>query len=217
MVSEAGPTTRKLMLPLLAVHPEVAKSFLFGLTGQFTAPAEADFNGQGVVFVHFAPAAGNEAALRSSLAIADGLVVLLRHLDAASLETARARLAELSASNLPRVFVVARAAVEHELKIGCPACAQKLRVEHAEAGRTARCPRCEFTFRIPRAEALLRSGLTLAAEVPVSAAILGQPESCRAAVQPLLELLRRARPASGAGAPAADPPASAARQLCPLP
>ena len=212
MVTDAPGALRKLMLPIVAVHPEVAKSFLFGLTGQFNAPAEADFGGQGAVFVHFDATGGSDAALRSSLAIADGFVVLLRHLDAASLEAARTRLEQLGAqASLPRAYVVARAAVEREVKIGCPACAQKLRVEHAEAGRTARCPRCEFTFKIPTAELVLRTGLALDAGVPVTAAILGQPDSCRAAVQPLLDLIRRA---AAAPKPLAD---LSGKQLISLP
>ena len=190
MVTDALAPARKLMIPLVAVHPEVAKSFLFGLTGQFTAPAEADLDGQPAVFVYFDRAGGGEAAMLSSLAIADGVIVLLRHVDPDSLQATRKILASLPAANLPRLFVVARAAVETEIKMGCPACAQKLRVECAEAGRSARCPRCEFTFRIPSAEAVLRTGLPLDAGVPVRTAILGHSESCRAAVHPLVAQIR---------------------------
>lgn len=194
MVTDAVAPVRKLMLPILAVQPEVAKSFLFGLTGQFTAPAETEIQGQPLVFVHFDPAGGGEAALLACLAIADGLVVLLRHLDTESLENARrllARAPEVAA--LPRIFVVVRAAVETELKLGCPACAQKLRVDTAETGRTARCPRCEFTFRIPAPAAVLRAGLPLDGHIPVTTAVLGQGASCRSAVQPLLGVIGRGR------------------------
>jgi hypothetical protein len=217
MVTDAPAAVRKLMLPILAVHPEVAKSFLFGLTGQFAAPAEADIDGQPAVFVHFDQAGGGEAALLSSVAIADGLILLLRHLDADALQATQKLLARLPVAATPRIFVVARAAVETEIKMGCPACAQKLRVEVAEAGRTARCPRCEFTFKIPSPEAVLRTGLSLDKSVPVTTAILGQSESCQAAVRPLLELARRSHPApaaprvSGAGADLAG------TRLVPLP
>ena len=205
MAIDAIPGPRKLVVPIAAVHREVVKSFLLGLCGSMDEPAEGEWEGQRIMLPVFDTQGRGDTALASGLSIADGLILLIRHLDAESIERARETLAAAPPPDrLPRVLVIGRAEMEREYKAACPACAQKMLLNDADAGRGARCPRCEYRFRILEPAAYLRAALNVGAATPVYLAALGQPAGCRACLGPLL---RAARPAPPAVSPVAAAPA----------
>lgn len=118
---------------------------------------------------------------------ADVLVLLIRHMDSASIHSIRIRYARLGGDRrVPLGIFILREEQEQEFKIGCNACGQKLWMNENDIGKKGRCPNCRTPFLIPTPSEYLRERLILPDAVPVLNVSLGNVMLCRGALTNLL-------------------------------
>lgn len=120
------------------------------------------------------------------IAKADSLVVLVRFMDAISMEKVRSIFQKLDVEHsTPLSIVIVREPGEAEFKIACPECGQKLWVRDADAGKTGRCPNCKRQLRLMLQHEHLRQILELPEEVPVHYVEKDDPQSLKEAMMRL--------------------------------
>jgi hypothetical protein len=117
---------------------------------------------------------------------ADGLLLLIRHLDEASFREARSILAGLPA-DIETALVVAtiRESGQSEFKMSCT-CGQKLYVSDAQIGKQGRCPACGRRFTLPAEDDLVRAHLTMEPPVTVVHLVRGHRSLYQTAVAALM-------------------------------
>lgn len=114
---------------------------------------------------------------------ADGILLLIRHLDSVSLDQAKILLGKLPETHA--YVAVCREEADVEFKMSCPSCRQKLWILHADIGRNGRCPHCKTAFVLPSPEDHLRSSFDWSSANPLLRIILDRPVSCREALESL--------------------------------
>ncbi len=133
-------------------------------------------------------------AVDSSLASADGILLLIRHLDSNSLDQAKALLGKLP--NAATHIAICRAETDVEFKMSCPSCRQKLWIRDADVGRNGRCPHCKIAFVLPSPEDHLRSVFEWPNSDPLLRIIMDRPVSCRDALEVLANTIVARRAAA---------------------
>lgn len=188
-----GPTGALLPLPVhvavITVDPGVGGAFLDTTCG--AGSTEVKLDGLTVRLFLAAYEAGQESLLERALAAADGVVLLVTHVDAVSLESLKAVYRLLpSEQRLPASILLLREAGKVDFKMSCPTCGQKLWVRDEDQGRAGRCPHCKKTFMLPSQSNHLKGVLMLPDSVPLVTVTQGHAGSCRGPVASVAERAR---------------------------
>lgn len=120
-----------------------------------------------------------EESTMARLRDADICIMLVRHLDAGSLDRLRdmvRRLPSIAMQNLQ--VTICRKPGENEYKISCSKCHQNLVVSDALTFLRVRCPQCHDVFTVPAQTDVLRNGLVLNASRHVRKITIGDSHSC---------------------------------------
>jgi hypothetical protein len=181
------------------IGPEAAanRAFAQAVAGEAgeSAPPPLDIDG---VKVELSVAAGDRPREPSWLAAGerhDLIVLVLRHLDRVSLETAAAYFEAARAAAPSAVgIVILREPGADAFKISCPACGHRMWVSFGEIGRRGRCTRCDRPISVAGPVEHVRHVLSLPDGAPVLHGISGDGAVCRGA---LSNLLSRAGAATG--------------------
>lgn len=122
---------------------------------------------------------------------ADGVLLLLRHLDTGSFKAANAILAGLPAGfETALVIATVRESGQSEFKMSC-ACGQKLYVSDSQVGKQGRCPVCGKKFVLPAEEALIQSRLPMDPPAQLIQLVRGHRTLYQCALNALLEKIDR--------------------------
>ncbi|MBW7908016.1 MAG: hypothetical protein H3C50_03730 [Kiritimatiellae bacterium] len=187
-------SANSLVAAIVSPQPEVAQAFIERLSGAGAKNGLVDLSHQMHVVVEI-PAAEPEETFVAQVKSADFSVMLLRFVDEATLNVARAMLRMLPASVQGRIhFVIAREPGELEFKLSCPQCGQKLMIKDALAFRRTQCPRCKHPFTIPGQTDLVRRELLIPANHNIGRVDLGDQESCLNALRNAYRQAGGARP-----------------------
>lgn len=183
----SGIVPLPIHLAVVTVDAAVGSAFLDAVCGVGVTEARLDnVTLRLFLVVH---EAGQESALDRALAAADGVALLVSHVDAISLENLKAAYRLLPA-DMPASMLIVREAGKVEFKMSCPACGQKLWVRDEDQGRAGRCPRCKKTFVLPSQAAHVRAVLMLPDGVPLVTVTLGHEGACRGPIAALGERTR---------------------------
>ncbi|MCF7837288.1 MAG: hypothetical protein K9N49_01535, partial [Candidatus Marinimicrobia bacterium] len=107
---------------------------------------------------------------------AHAAVILVRHLDLASLDKIKAIYRRLPQETIrPLSIGLFREEGELDFKMSCPACGQKLWVRDSDVGKQGRCPKCKWAFALPSQAAHVKTHLTLPETVPVISVLKSSP------------------------------------------
>ncbi len=183
-----------LVAAILSPQADVAQSFVETVCGPGAKNGLVDLNHQMHVVVEIPPTQPEDVFVEQ-VKSADFSVMLIRFVDEATLNDARALLRMLPASVQGRVhFVIARNSGEMEFKMSCPQCGQKLMIKDALAFRRTQCPRCKHPFTIPGQADLVRRELLIPTNHNVGTILLNDRESCLNALRNAYRQAGGARP-----------------------
>jgi len=194
---------RKYFVPVLSAEAELAERFVGSVLG-------SPNDGEGILdlgdYQIFMEAVPRAAAVLPGAAVklgqADGCVLLVQHLDVASMDDARALLDQVNvAPSSPLGVFIYRAEADRRFKISCPECGQKLQVMEREIGMRGRCVNCKRPMKVPTPSEHVRRILRLPDAVPVLNVVHGSASLCCGALENLL-----ARRGAGLHPPAGLPP-----------
>lgn len=174
-------------LAVVTVDPVAGTTFLDTVCGSGAAEVRLDNAVLRLFLVAYE--AGQEGVLENALAAADGVALLVSHVDAISMDTLKAAYRALP-TDLPTTMLILRDAGKVEFKLSCPACGQKLWVRDEDQGRAGRCPHCKKTFVLPGQAAHIRSLLMLPDSVPLVTVTQGHQGACRGPIAALGERTR---------------------------
>lgn len=169
---------------VLSIHADMGATFIQticadveGMTGHTLV------DGQPMHFEVLAGVPHDHSNWQQQIDEAEVLVLLVRFLDAMSLEKLKVIRAGLSdISSKPMAVFLFREEGEIDFKMSCPACGQKLWVRDTDENKKGRCPNCKEAFRLPSQAAQVKSTLTLPDSVPITRVMRGSMSSCRNAL-----------------------------------
>ncbi len=199
----SGPAAEpRLRVAVLALDTATAHAYVQAVLDgpQPCASGQAVVQGGQVELHTVAAGAGDDREWAAQTAGLSAAVLLARHLDSASLEAlgrCERRLRETC--GVPLAVFLFRDPGEHEFKISCWECGQKLLADDRDVGKRGRCVRCGRGFRVSTPSEYLRTSLRLPDEVAILVVFRGLVPSCRGA---LANLLARVAPASATQRPA---------------
>ena len=164
-----------IRIVLLSPESALTDSFVAAVGG-----ANAEINGISLQLDAYDVDMAYRDAHALNLPGAHAVFLLVRHLDAETVARIRAAHARLEVESRVRpTFVIYRLENEHEFKISCPSCNQKLMVRDQDVNRMATCPHCKSALRLPLPDMHLRTHLNLSKSHNVLPASASRPESCR--------------------------------------
>lgn len=191
---------RRLFVPILSADPELGLGFVHAVLEH--APEKASSGA--VMFERYhafvesiASDPDRDTSWAERVRLADAVALLIHYLDEVSLQAVRARVQKLAAigKKVPTGIFIVREPNEHEFKISCGDCSQKLWVRESDIGRRGRCTNCRKPMIVPTPSEYLRNRLALPDGVPVLNVVRGDAALCRGV---LANLLARVSPdASG--------------------
>jgi predicted RNA-binding Zn-ribbon protein involved in translation (DUF1610 family) len=187
-MTDTAKEATKVNLLILSIHQELGETFLQSVCAGVSGTA-----GDTVIenrFVHVEVLAGDSRLNPSwdeTIRKADAVALLVRFLDAVSMEKIRAIYRRLpSEKTLPIAVYLFREEGEIDFKVSCPACGQKLWVRDTDVNKRGRCPNCKKAFKLPSQAGHLKSQLMLPDAVPAITVVRGNASSCRGAVANLM-------------------------------
>lgn len=180
---------RRVEVPVVCIAREHGQRFIQSIVSQPEPLAEAEVEYEQMMIRLSTFDADPEKTPQWDEAIqrAHALVLLVRHMDAQSIQALSTRYVRIDKNRtVPLGVFIVRAEGEKEFKISCADCRQKLWVEEAAIGKRGRCPTCKKMFLIPTQTEYLREKLALPDAVPVLKVIEGNADLCRGALSNLL-------------------------------
>ena len=142
----------------------------------------AVIDGQEMVFNVLAGDPRDDSTWATTLENSDVLVLLVRFLDALSLDRIKSIRGNIPEPPLPMAVLLFREEGEIDFKMSCPACGQKLWVRDTDEDKRGRCPNCKKAFRLPSQAQHVKAELSLPDSVPVTRVVRGNASSCRNAL-----------------------------------
>lgn len=183
-----APARKKYFIPVLSAEAEIAERFVGSVLGAMDERAGVLDLGAYQIFMEAVPPA---AAIQPGTAVklhqADGLVMLVHHLDQSSMDEVLALLAKVDvAPSSPLGVFIYRSEADRRFKISCPECGQKLQVLEREIGMRGRCVNCKRPLKVPTPSEHVRKTLRLPDAVPVLNVVHGNASLCCGALENLL-------------------------------
>ncbi|HBA85745.1 MAG TPA: hypothetical protein DCZ95_16810 [Verrucomicrobia bacterium] len=178
----------KVNVLILSVHQELGETFL-----QSVCAGAAGTSGETIIEnrpIRVEVLAGDSRLNPSwdeTIRKSDAVALLVRFMDAVSMEKIRAIYRRLPGEKTPPIAVyLFREEGEIDFKVSCPSCGQKLWVRDSDVNKRGRCPNCKKAFKLPSQAGHLKSQLMLPDAVPATTVVRGNSSSCRGAVASLL-------------------------------
>lgn len=173
-----------LKVVVLSVHADMGTTFIQTVCSEVEGGAgHALVDGAPMDFSVMAGAPHEDPAWQTKVQQADVLVLLVRFLDAISLDKLKAiRSGIASLSPRPMAVFLFREEGEIDFKMSCPSCGQKLWVRDTDENKKGRCPNCKQGFRLPSQAAQVKMDLSLPDSVPITRIMRGNMSSCRNAL-----------------------------------
>jgi hypothetical protein len=184
--SNAGAGEGHLKVVVLSAEEVLGGVLLKSLGGDLQGGGEM-LLAQPPTRLALAPGGGtDQEALAAALSSSDAVLLLIRFMDALTMDRVKAICDGLPRDPpLPMAVLLVREPEEIDFKISCPACGQKLWVRDTDEGKRGRCPNCKTAFRLPSQLQHAKSELNLPDEVPVTRVTAGDPRSCCNALENL--------------------------------
>ncbi len=182
---------RRLFVPILCAQAEMGEGFLRSLLD----PAAAGATSGAVVYDRYsafvevmASDPEKDAGWVERVRLADAVALLIHYLDAASMQEVRVRLQKLNSlgRRIPVGVLIVREPNEHEFKLNCTDCGQKLWIRETDIGRRGRCTNCRKPMVVPTPSEYLHNQLPLPDSVPVLNVVRGESALCRGVLANLL-------------------------------
>ena len=190
----AGAGASPLRLAVLTGQEELGGLLFASLGGASEGAREMDLDQPPTHL--FLPPAGE--AVAATLAAADAVLLLVRFMDALTMDRLKAICAEIPREPpVPMAVLLFREPEEIDFKISCPACSQKLWVRDTDEGKRGRCPNCKTAFHLPSQAQYAKTELALRGDVPLTRVVGKDARSCRNA----LDNLRGHLAGAGSGPP----------------
>ena len=166
---------------ILSIYPELAEQFL----SAFSAEPKAEL-AIGDFLVNFEIIAGNpsqDSAFAEQLANRDAIAIVVRFLDALSLEKINDIYLSLPDQlGIPVAIFMLRDKGEADFKISCHSCGKKIWLRDTDVAKRGRCPNCTKPFVILAQGDHLKSQLMLPEKVEVFKVARNNPESFQTAL-----------------------------------
>jgi hypothetical protein len=173
---------------VVSAQPELIEPFVTAVTGGYGSAGKVTL--RGITDVCLEPMRHEDLSSESTRARArdqDFCILLARFLDSDTLERMRDVIRQLPHQSVQNLHVtICRNAGETEYKISCTKCNQRLLVRDAFAFRRVHCPRCSEMFMVRGEADLIRGELLLNATRMVRKVVLGDPVSCREALEGMI-------------------------------
>jgi hypothetical protein len=192
---------RRLYVPVFSVEAEVGPYFVESILPGHGADLVIH---QSSIHIECLSSAVLDARAENveKLRQADAFVLLAHYLDLSSLEEARRIYHRLQTVRpVPLGVFICRPPEEHQFKISCLQCGQKLWVMENEIGLRGRCVNCRAPMTIVPPSEYTRRVLSLPDAVPVLNVVRGNAAVCRGALANLLSRTGTGAHAGLAGAP----------------
>lgn len=169
---------------VLSIHQDMGATFVQTVCANAQGTSgTAVIDGQEMAFSVLAEDPRDNAAWSARIQTADVLVMLVRFLDALSLDRIKYIRNHLpDAPPIPMAVLLFREEGEIDFKMSCPACGQKLWVRDTDEDKRGRCPNCKKAFRLPSQAQHVKAELSLPDAVPVTRVVRGNASSCRNAL-----------------------------------
>jgi hypothetical protein len=185
-MSEEPPSVSQPYLPVLSFTEGLGESLFHALglgEGDEGVYRHQDLEARLELFrLHVNPPEGLQPVLKR----ANAVLLLVRFMDRTSIEQVRdAYRLVVDEAFLPKTLLILRESGEHEFKISCAYCGQKLWVRDRDAGKRGNCPQCRKTFFLPTQKSYLTSYLMLTDAVPVHQVVL-EEKPCQEAMDAFL-------------------------------
>ena len=173
---------------VVSAQPELPGSYVSSVCGGDGGSAKATLRGVADVYLEpFLPEAIGQEAAQGRLREMDFCLLLVKHLDAITLDSIRDLMRSLPSAATHNLHVlICRQTGEIEYKISCTKCGQKLLVRDAMAMRRARCPHCQDFFQVPGQADLVRAELLIPSNRLVRKVMLEDPASGRQALEAII-------------------------------
>lgn len=176
---------RRVYVPVVSAETELASAFVDSVRGDAGTTIH-------ILHCHVSVDAFDGAKIEREMpppeiARSDAFVLLAHFLDHGSIDTLQRLYHRLRfIRSAPLGLFIFRNEGEHQFKISCPECGQKLWVSEEEIGMRGRCVNCRQIIPIRSPAEMLRQRLSLPDSVPVLNVTRGNTAGCRGALANLV-------------------------------